>query len=192
MAVLPCGSRRKCSAVALIPPLLLLWCCSSNVVVTLVKPPPAAPVPLVVGGIEATDPEARRLARFMRVALLDRLLRSQEFSVVYDRDGRGAGEKALLLEGIVAQADSGSEALRFLVGSGFGRPRLAVSFRILHRDGTALAAFSVASDEMGPTGLSGHWRPLSMEDLARDVGANAGDAVVRWSEGHEIEAATIF
>jgi hypothetical protein len=183
---------RKRDGFSLAPALLSLWCCSADVGVTLVKPPPEAPAPLVVGDIEATDPEARRLARFMRVALLDRLLQSQTFTVVYDREAKGAGEKALLLEGVVTQADPGSEALRFLIGSGFGRPRLTANFRLLDRDGAARAAFSVASDDPGPTGLSGHWRPLSMEDLAQDLGRSAGEAVVRWSEGNDLDAGAIF
>jgi hypothetical protein len=64
--------------------------------------------------------------------------------------------------------------------------------RHLDRDGAARAAFSVASDDPGPTGLSGHWRPLSMEDLAQDLGRSAGEAVVRWSEGNDLDAGAIF
>jgi hypothetical protein len=176
----------------LLPALLWLCSCSTDVAVTLVKPPPAAPAQLVVGDVEAEDPEARRLARFMRTALLDRLLRAEAFAVVYDRDGRGAGETALLLEGTVTRADAGSEALRFAIGSGLGRPRLDATFRLLDADGAAHVAFSTASDDPGPTGLSGHWRPLSMEDLAKQLGRDAADVIVRWSEGKELASAPLF
>lgn len=187
------GGRVRPACLALLLPALLLLCsCSTDVAVTLVKPPPAAPAPLIVGDVEAEDPEARRLARFMRTALLERLLRAEAFTVVYDRDGRGAGETALLLEGSVIRADAGSEALRFVVGSGFGRPHLEATFRLLDGDGVAHVAFSTASDDPGPTGLSGHWRPLSMEDLARELGRDAADAIVRWSEGKELAAAPLF
>lgn len=187
------GGRVRPACLALpFAALLLLCSCSTEVAVTLVKPPPAAPALLVVGDIEAEDPEARRLARFMRAALLDRLLRAEAFAVVYDRDGRGAGETALLLEGAVTRVDAGSEALRFAIGSGFGRPHLEATFRLLDGEGAARVAFSAASDDPGPTGLSGHWRPLSMEDLARDLGRDAADAIVRWSEGKELAAAPLF
>ncbi|MGZ8994928.1 MAG: DUF4410 domain-containing protein [Rhodospirillales bacterium] len=183
------GHPGRATPAFLISVLFLLWSCSTDVAVKLVKPPPKAPVQLVVGDIEAEDPEARRLARFMRAALLDRLLRAQAFSVVYDRDTRSAGALALLLEGAVTEADSGSEALRFIIGSGLGRPHLAADFRLLDSQGTARVAFSVISDESGPTGLSGHWRPMSMEDLAQDLGRTAADAIVRWSEEKELAAA---
>lgn len=163
-----------------------------DAVVTLVKPPPAAPAQLVVGDIVAEDPEARRLARFMRAALMNRLLQAGAFAIVYDRDGHKAGKEALLVRGTVTEADPGSEALRFIIGSGLGRPRLTANFRLLDRQGTARAAFAVASDDLGPSGLAGHWRPLSMEDLARDLGRAAADAIVRWSEGKELAAGAMF
>jgi hypothetical protein len=171
---------------------LLLLSCSTDVVVTLVKQPPAGPAQLVLGEIEAEDPEARRLARFMRQALLDRLLRAEAFAVVYDRDGRAADRNALVLEGVLTQADAGSEVLRFIVGSGFGRPHLEAAFRVLDGGGTAQAAFTAVSNERGPTGISGHWRPLSMEDLARDLGRTAADAVVLWSKEKRLAAAEMF
>lgn len=171
---------------------LLLCACSPGVAVTLVHPPPAAPVQLVVNDIDAEDAEGRRLARIMREALLDRLLRAEAFAVVFDRDRQSAGRKALLLEGILTEADAGSDALRFVIGSGLGRPHLAASFRLLDREGVAYLAFSTMSREAGPAGLSGHWRPLCMEDLARDVGYTAGDALVRWSMKKELAAATMF
>lgn len=186
------GCACKARAAFLATALLLFWSCSTDLSVALVKPPPAAPAQLVVGDIEAEDPEARRLARFMRAALLDRLLRAQAFAVVYDRDCQGAGKRALRLEAVVTQADPGSEALRFIIGSGLGRPHLAATFRLLDSEGTAHIAFSAVSDEPGPTGLSGHWQPLSMEHLAQDLGRSAADAIVRWSEGKELAAASTF
>ncbi|MCA0340570.1 MAG: DUF4410 domain-containing protein [Proteobacteria bacterium] len=177
---------------ALVLASVLLFSCSTDVVVTLVKPPPASPAQLILGDIEAEDPEARRLARFMREALLDRLLRAEAFAVIYDRDARGADGNALVLEGVLTEADAGSEALRFVVGSGLGRPYLAAAFRVLDREGAAQAAFLTTSNELGPTGLSGHWRPLSMEDLARDLGRTAADAVVLWSKEKRLAAAGMF
>lgn len=177
---------------ALVLASLLLPACSPDVAVNFVKPPPASPAPLVVGEIEAQDPEARRLARFVREALLDRLLRAEAFAVIYDRDGRSAGANSLLLEGVLTEADAGSEALRFIIGSGFGRPHLAASFRVFDHEGAARIAFSTTCNEAGPTGLSGHWRPLSMEDLARDLGRSAADALVRWSREKELAGAVMF
>ncbi|MCU0892714.1 MAG: DUF4410 domain-containing protein [Rhodospirillales bacterium] len=171
---------------------LLLLSCSTDVIVTLVKPPPVAPTQLILSEIEARDPEARRLARFMRDALLDRLLRAGAFMVIYDRDGRAADRNALVLEGVLTQADAGSEALRFIVGSGFGRPHLAAAFRVLDREGVARAAFTAVSNERGPTGISGHWRPLSMEDMARALGRTAADAVVLWSKEKRLSTAGMF
>jgi Domain of unknown function (DUF4410) len=186
------GRACKARLAFLIPALLLVCSCSADLAVVLVKPPPEAPAQLVVGDIDAEDPEARRLARFMRAALLDRLLRAQAFAVIYDRDGRGAGIGALRLEGVVTQADPGSEALRFVIGSGFGRPHLAATFSVLDGEGTAHVAFSAVSDVPGPGGLSGHWRPLSMEHLAQNVGVAAAEAIVRWSQGEELAAAALF
>lgn len=189
-----CGRGRTglAGATLLVQALFLLWSCSADVVVTLVKPPPAAPAQLIVGDIAAEDPEARRLARFMRTALLKRLLRAEAFAVVYDRTGRNAGKDALLVQGTVTEADPGSEALRFIIGSGLGRPHLAASFRLLDEQGTAQAAFAVASDDPGPTGLTGHWRALSMDDLAQDLGRAAADAIVRWTEGEDLAAGAMF
>lgn len=174
------------------PVLFLLWSCSTDLAVNLVKPPPATPTQLVVGDIAADDPEARRLARFMRIALLDELFKSEAFAVVYDRDGRSGQTNALLLEGVVTQADSGNEALRFIIGTGLGRPHLAAAFRVLDREGMAHISFSAASDDPGPTGLSGHWRPVSMEDLAKDLGRAAAEAIVRWKEGKELASAALY
>ena len=185
-------ARTARALLALVPALFLLCSCSNDLAVSLVKPPPGAPALLVVGDIKAEDPEARRLARFMRAALLERLLRAQAFAVVYDRDSLGAGETALVLEGVITQADAGSEALRFVIGSGFGRPHLAATFRLLDPGGAARVAFSSASNDPGPTGLSAHWRPLSMEDLAKELGRDAADVIVRWSEGKELASAPLF
>jgi hypothetical protein len=164
--------------------------CASAVTPALVKPPPKDPATLLVGEIAADDPEARRLARFLRQALIDRLLRAGAFAVVYDRESRGAGESALVLSGEIAEADRGSDAWRFVIGAGVGRPRLAGVFRVGDAQGSVLAAFTVTSDEIGPSGLSGHWSPVSMEGMATELGHAAADTVVRWRRGEPIAKVT--
>lgn len=156
----------------------------------LVKPPPAQATVLVVGEVVAGDPEARRWARLLREALIDRLVRADAFSVIYDRDGFATDGSTLLLAGRITQADRGSDAWRFVIGSGIGRPELAAAFELGRRDGEVRAAFTVAADEFGPGGVSGHWLPLPMEDMARRLGRDAADAIVRWRHGEEIAAAT--
>lgn len=162
-----------------------LSACGSNIAPVLVKPPPDGPAILVVGEITSEDPEARRLARFLRTALIDRLIRADAFSIVYDRDGPETDGPRLQVAGRLTDADRGSDAWRFIVGSGFGRPHLAGAFDLRDADGRVLAAFTFASDEPGPGGLSGHWSPLSMEAMARELGDTAAAAIIRWRHGEE-------
>ena len=163
---------------------------TSTLTPTLVKLPPVQPTVLIVGEVTADDPEARRWARFLRDALIDRLVRADAFSVIYDRDGHVDDGSALLLAGVITDADRGSEAWRFVLGSGIGRPHLAGAFELRDGEGEVRASFTVASDEMGPSGLSGHWSPMSMEDTAGRLGRDAADAIVRWRHGEEIAVAT--
>ncbi len=182
-------------ALALLAACWLLGCVSilqptSTLTPTLVKSPPAQPSVLIVGEVTADDPEARRWARFLRNALIDRLVRAGAFSVIYDRDGHVDDGTTLLLAGVITEADRGSEAWRFVIGSGIGRPHLAGAFELRDGEGEARAAFTVTSDEAGPGGLSGHWSPMSMEDTASRLGRDAADAIARWRRGEEIAVAT--
>ncbi|MBL8658878.1 MAG: DUF4410 domain-containing protein [Rhodospirillales bacterium] len=163
---------------------------TSTLTPTLVKSPPAQATVLVVGEVAAGDPDAQRWARLLREALIDRLIRADAFSVIYDRDTYATDGSTLLLAGSITQADRGSDAWRFAIGSGIGRPELAGAFELRRREGEVRAAFTIAADEFGPGGLSGHWLPLSMEDMARRLGRDAADAIVRWRHGEEIAAAT--
>ena len=166
--------------------------CAANPAPILVKPAPVGPAVLVIGEIAAEDPEARRLARHLRVALIDRLVRAETFSVVYDRGRPHVDGPVLMLVGEILEADRGSDAWRFILGSGIGRPRLAASFDVTDPTGAVRVAFAVESDDPGPSGLAGHWSPLSMDELARDVGRSTADAIIRWRRGETIAAATWF
>lgn len=179
------------AAIALLA-LSCLFGCAANPAPILVKPAPDGPAVLVVGEITAEDPEARRLARRLRVALIDRLVRAQSFSVVYDRGRPHVDGPVLTLVGEIIESDRGSDAWRFILGSGLGRPRLAATFDVTDLTGTVQVAFAVKSDDPGPAGLAGHWMPLSMDDLARAVGRSAADAIIRWRRSETIAAATWF
>lgn len=167
-----------------------LTACASNPGPILVKPPPEQPTMLIVGEVGAADPEARRWARFLRSALIDRLIRAEAFSVVYDRDGPSSDGNVLVLAGMLTEADRGSDVWRFVIGSGMGRPRLAGEFQLADSSGSVRAAFSIASDEDGPAGLTGHWAPVSMDAMASELGQAAADAIIRWRRGEEIAKAT--
>lgn len=189
--------RSPAFASGLGPLLVLAVCaavagCAAAVTPSLVQPPPSAPAALIVGELVAADPRARRLARIVRAAMIDRLVRAEAFAVIYDRAPGELAEGALVLDGEVTEADRGSDAWRFVLGAGFGRPRFAAAFTVADAAGDARVSFTAASDEDGPGGLTGHWEPLSMEGLAADLGVEAADAVVRWARGDGVPEPLAF
>lgn len=166
--------------------------CAKNVTPTLVQPPPADMATLVIGEIAADDPQAKRLARFMRTAMIDRLVRVAAFAAIYDRPAGEIGADALVVDGEVTEAERGSDAWRFILGSGFGRPRLSASFAIVDSTGSTRVMFAASSDDDGPGGLAGHWAPLSMERVAADLGIEAADAIARWAHGESVTEPMAF
>ncbi len=178
---------RRCSAVVLACCAALAGC-AATVTPTLVQPPPPGAATLIIGEIAADDPQARRLGRFLRTAMVDRLLRAEVFAVIYDNAAGEISADALFLDGAITEAERGSDAWRFVLGSGFGRPHFSALFTIADAAGTARVSFAASSDEEGPGGLTGHWEPLSMERVAADLGVEAADAIVRWTRGETFTA----
>jgi len=172
-------ARRTFSLLTL---LLLIGCTTTTVQPQLLQQPAAAYRVIAVGAVSASDEDLGHTAAVLaRRSLLAELIKSQQFVEVLNLVPNPPQPGTLLTSGKVTEIDKGSTALRFLIGFGAGRARLAGDFKLSDTGGSTLAQFSVSKEYSGGAGMRGA-DLVDMDALATQLGEAAANAIVNWAQ----------
>ena len=161
--------------------LLLLSGCTT-VQPQLLRQPAAAYRVIAVGAVLAADEDlGHTAAALARRSLVAELIKSRENAEVLDAAPNPPQPGILLTSGKVTEIDKGSTALRFLIGSGAGRARMAGEFKLSDTGGSTLAQFSVSKECSGGAGIGGA-DLVDMDTFATQLGEAAANATVNWTQ----------
>lgn len=159
--------------------------CASRAVEPTTHQPAGRPVTtVVVGDIAPLYPEWKRLVRFYKAALAQRLSESGAFEQVLHPAPVTAPPDAITVEGIIDGVDEGSELMRLLIANNASRAVVQGQFRLVDGSDAVLAEFR---QERVSDGSSIHDEQIYMEDLAGQFGRDTAGVVIRWSRGDDLE-----
>jgi hypothetical protein len=162
--------------------LLLIGCTTTTVQPELLHQPAAVYRVIAVGAVSAADEDLGHTAAVLaRRSLVAELIKSQQFAEVLDVALNPPQPGTLLTSGKVTEIDKGSTALRFIIGFGAGRARLAGEFKLADAGGSTLAQFSVSKEYSGGAGIGGA-DLVDMDTLAAQLGEAAANAIVNWTQ----------
>ncbi|MBK8175275.1 MAG: DUF4410 domain-containing protein [Rhodospirillales bacterium] len=125
--------------------------------------------------------------RRYRRALVFELVELKAFDSVLTTAPTPLPAGAVMFTGAFTDVRDGSEALRFLIGSGLGEPYAEGQFQIDDASGTELAAFSEEVRGFGGTGSSAQWNPIYVDDVIDNFARLTATAIVRWTRGKDLE-----
>jgi len=146
------------------------------------RQPAAAYRVIVVGAVAVADEDLGHTAAVLaRRGLVAELIKSQQFAEVLDTAPNPPQAGLLLTSGKVTEIDKGSTALRFLIGFGAGRARMAGEFKLADASGATVARFSVSKEYSGGAGIGGA-DLVDMDTLATQLGEAAASAIVNWNQ----------
>lgn len=162
--------------------LLLIACTTTTVQPGLLRQPAATYRVIAVGAVSAADEDVGHTASVLaRRGLVAELIKSQQFAEVLDTAPNPPQSGTLLTSGKITEIDKGSTALRFLIGFGAGRSRMAGEFKLADASGATLAQFSVSKEYSGGAGIGGA-DLVDMDTLATQLGEAAADSIVKWNQ----------
>lgn len=137
---------------------------------------------VVLGSVDATQPEYAGLAQFFREGFVRRLKELKAFDAVSDNPAAAPAPGTIVVTATLTEVDKGDAALRLFVGMGAGREHATAHLTAKGSDGNALGAFEVRKAYSGGAGIGGA-SFLDVEDLATQVGEQAAQSLVDWSQG---------
>lgn len=140
---------------------------------------------VAVGAVDANNPQFAEWAPFFRQGLVRRLDELKAFDSVSDNPPTAPGAGTLVVTATLTNVDRGDAALRLFVGMGAGRERGAAMLTVKKDDGTVLASFEVSKAYSGGVGIGGA-SFLDINDLMTQVGEQAAQSLVDWSQGKPI------
>jgi hypothetical protein len=181
-------NRRACQR-ALGATLLLLTAACTTVEVT----PQALQAPthtyrtVVLARVGSQDPAFTYVEPFFREGFVRRLNELKAFESVSDASASQAAAgptspDAILVTAILTNVDKGDGALRFFIGMGAGRERVAAQLDIQGPDGRSLGRFEARKAYSGGMGIGGG-SFFDIEDLTKQLGEQAAQSLVDWSQG---------
>jgi len=149
-----------------------------------VTPPPNVQAyrTVVVGNVDAKDAQFAYMEPAFREGLVRRLNELKAFDAISDNPPTPPGPNTLVVTATLTDVDKGDEALRIFVGMGAGRERGAALVTVKSNDGTTLGSFEVRKAYSGGAGIGGAGF-IDIEDLMKQVGEQAAQSVVDWSQG---------
>jgi len=139
---------------------------------------------VVVGDITPLYPEWKRLVRFYKVALAQKLSESEAFDSVLYPAPVILPSDAIVVEGVIDGIDEGSEFIRMLIASNASRAEVQGQFRLVDGSNRVLAEFR---QERESDASSFHDEQIYMEDLVGQFGRDTAGVVIRWSRGDDLE-----
>jgi hypothetical protein len=143
---------------------------------------------VIIGKIDTQDPTYAHLAGFFRKGFVQRLGELKGFDSVADASTSSAPPDAILISGTLTEIDKGDAVLRMLVGMGAGREHVTAKVEIQSSEGKSLGHFEARKAYSGGIGIGGAGF-LDIEDLTKQVGEQAAQSLVDWSQGRLTAAA---
>jgi hypothetical protein len=174
-------SRTLCLA------LLLLSGACTTVTVTpqTANPPPALAQTyraVVLGAVDTKEQQFAYLVPFFREGFVRRLNELKAFDSVSDNSPMPPAPGTLVITATLTDVDKGDAALRFLIGMGAGRERAGALITAKNNDAATLGSFEVRKAYSGGMGIGGA-SLLDIDDLVKQVGEQAAQSLVDWSQG---------
>ena len=139
---------------------------------------------VVVGDITPLYPEWKRLVRFYKEGLAQKLTESEAFDRVLYPAPVSLPADAIVVEGVIDGVDEGSEFIRMLIANNASRATVQGQFRVVDGSDRMLAEFR---QERVSDGSTVHDDQIYVEDLAGQFGRDTAAVVIRWSRGQELE-----
>ena len=165
--------------------ILLLSAACTTVTVSPVIPAPAniqTYRSVTLGAVDAQQPEYAYVIQFFREGFVRRLNELKAFDSVGDNSPNPPGPGTLVVAATMIEVDKGDVALRFFVGMGAGRERAGAHLVIKSADGSTIGTFDVHKAYSGGAGIGGA-SLIDIEDLTKQVGEQAAQSLVDWSQG---------
>jgi hypothetical protein len=174
-------SRPFCAA------LLLLSAACTTVTITpqTTNPPPAIAQnyhAVALGAVDVKEQQFAYLVPFFREGFVRRLNELKAFDTVSDNPPTPPGPGTLVITATLTDVDKGDAALRFLIGMGAGREHAAAFVTAKSADAITLGSFEVRKAYSGGAGIGGATL-IDIEDLVKQVGEQAAQSLVDWSQG---------
>lgn len=139
---------------------------------------------VVIGDIRPLYPEWKRLVRFYKEGLAQKLRESEAFDSVLHPAPVVLPPDAVVVEGVLDGVDEGSELMRILIANNASRATVQGQFRFVDGSDTILAEFRQERVSNGDTVKD---EQIYMEDLVGQLGRDTAAIMIRWSRGHELE-----
>lgn len=177
-------SLRCCAIAAAV--CLLVSCTSDRTEPMLQGAVPPSGRAVFVEAFTAAEPAWERHARRLRSRLSEELSRTGEVAVITTRPPAVPAQRPLVVSGELVAVDEGSEAVRFLVGIGFGGPSLRARVRVVDAGGQPVLEFEQTRTSRDGNGLAGHWNPIDMDDEIDALAAASATTVARWLGGQKL------
>ncbi|HRW59497.1 MAG TPA: DUF4410 domain-containing protein [Defluviicoccus sp.] len=133
------------------------------------------------------EPAWERLARRLRSRLADDLGQTGEVTLITAQQASLPAQRPLVLSGELVAADTGSEAVRFLVGMGLGNASLRAHVRVVDStSGQPVLEFDQTRTSRAGSGLASHWNPTDMDNEIDALAAATAETVARWLNGQTL------
>jgi hypothetical protein len=139
---------------------------------------------VVVGDIVPGHPEWKRLARFFKAGLAQRLRESGAFESVLYPAPVTVPPLAIVVEGRIDGVDEGSELTRVLISNDASRAAVQGRFRVVDGGDAVLAEFRQERISEDSDFVEGQ---IYIEDLVAQFGRDTAGVVIRWSRGEDLE-----
>lgn len=165
--------------------ILLLTAACTTVTVTPDIPAPANIQSyrlVTLGAVDARQPDYAYLIQFFREGFVRRLNELKAFDAVSDNSPNPPGPGTLVVTATLVEVDKGDVALRLFIGMGAGRERAGAHLAVKSADGNTLGTFDVHKAYSGGAGIGGA-SFIDIEDLTKQVGEQAAQSLVDWSQG---------
>lgn len=177
-------AKRPTPVVLFLSSLVLLYsgCTASHIQARHAEKPSAPPAALAIEPLRFQDRLWEPLGAHFERGLRERLAEERAFAEILAPAPQALGPSTVRLQGTITEVDKGNAALRWLVGFGAGKQKVAGNFLLLDPAGTTLAEFDAEESYMGGAGIGGI-SFLDMEDLMQKFGRHVADRVIRWSRG---------
>ncbi len=139
---------------------------------------------VVIGDVAPLYPEWKRLVRFYKEGLAQKLSESGAFERVLYPAPVALPPDAIVVEGVIDGIDEGSELMRLLIADNASRAVVRGQFRLVDGSRGVMAEFR---QERVSDGSNVHDEQIYMEDLVGQFGRDTAGVVVRWSRGDDLE-----
>jgi hypothetical protein len=137
---------------------------------------------VVLGPVDVRQAEFSYLTPFFREGFVRRLIELKAFDTVSDNPANPPGSGTLVVTATLTEVEKGDAVLRFMVGMGAGREFETAHLIAKAADGNTVGSFDVRKAYSGGMGIGGA-SFLDIEDLTKQVGEQAAQSLVDWSQG---------